>query len=73
MSRTLAFRPSFEQSCKDKRQYLNKRAAKAALRSLKTYGAKGVETYRCDYGDHWHLGHRPGAERKDATRDRSKA
>lgn len=68
MTRPVAVKPPFESSCQGKKQYLNKREAKAALRALKSYGAKGVEPYRCAYGDHWHLGHRPGAERKDGTR-----
>lgn len=53
----------------DKVAYLSERAAKRAMRSIKTWQRDGggfLHVYRC--GGHWHLGHGAKTWRTEAGR-----
>lgn len=49
-------------SCATKRLYESKAQAKKSQKRLAGQGRRGLLIYECWYGDHWHLGHPPGAQ-----------
>ncbi len=46
-------------SCVGKRRYSSQTEAVAALISAKRKGLHGMCSYKCRWGNHWHLGHPP--------------
>ena len=55
--------------CQRKRQYTKNEAFSAALRLRKQMkpGGKPLDAYPCDFGPHWHVGHRPKAVQQSIT------
>jgi hypothetical protein len=53
--------PRFEAGCQGKEEHASEAAALAALKYYQTHGSlrtgDGLEPYRCEFGEHWHLGH----------------
>ncbi len=47
-------------SCLRKRQYVTIAAAQEGLDALLAKGEYGLHVYRCDLGNHWHVGHKKG-------------
>lgn len=48
-------------SCDGKQRYTHKGARTAALHTRIHFAAR-IYAYPCAFGDHWHIGHRPGTE-----------
>jgi hypothetical protein len=46
-------------ACGGKEQHPNQAGAVRHLISLKHKGDYGLITYKCPFGDHWHVGHPP--------------
>jgi hypothetical protein len=42
------------------KQYPDQTAAVRDLIKLRNKGREGLHSYKCPYGNHWHLGHQPG-------------
>jgi hypothetical protein len=57
--------------CGGKVQYSSQTRAVGALIVINKREASGMHSYKCPFGNHWHLGHAPKRVRQ-AIRDKSK-
>lgn len=49
-------------ACTTKREYPSKSQAHKSQKVLARQGRRALVAYECWYGDHWHLGHKPGQQ-----------
>jgi hypothetical protein len=50
--------PAVERSCLSKAFFVSRREARSMARNGRRSNGQ-LKPYRCRYGEHWHLGHRP--------------
>jgi hypothetical protein len=50
-----------------KKKYPTQAAADAAIVGCKQPWAKGLETYKCPFGPHWHVGHNKKSKQSMST------
>ena len=46
-------------ACESKNRYSSRSEAEAMIRTLATYGKRGLHCYRCSYCNGWHLTSKP--------------
>ena len=55
---TITYQSSYESACRNKRTYLNSKAAKkAAAQAQSVFGGRAMCHYRCVWCSRWHTGH----------------
>lgn len=50
----------YQIACLGKTRFTTRRDAKHRASQIRREGGPSFRIYHCQYGEHWHVGHRPG-------------